>query len=75
MIELGGGRTRPQDPVDHAVGITNIAGRNWNGSDPICRILARDEASLEAAKVRVLGAMEEGVKVASAVIERVEVSS
>ncbi|MFZ4811421.1 MAG: thymidine phosphorylase [Ilumatobacteraceae bacterium] len=25
VVELGGGRTRPQDPVDHAVGITHLA--------------------------------------------------
>ena len=75
VIELGGGRTRPQDPVDHAVGIINITGRNWNGSDPICQILARDETSLEAAKARVLGAMREGDEVVSAVIERVDASS
>ena len=26
VVALGGGRTRPQDPVDHAVGITDLAG-------------------------------------------------
>ena len=57
VIELGGGRTRPQDAVDHAVGIINIAGRDWNGSDPVCRILARDENSFKRAKSRILNAM------------------
>ena len=26
VVALGGGRTRPQDPVDHAVGLTSLAG-------------------------------------------------
>ena len=26
VVALGGGRTRPQDPVDHAVGLTDLAG-------------------------------------------------
>ena len=26
VVALGGGRTRPQDPVDHAVGLTGLAG-------------------------------------------------
>lgn len=75
VIELGGGRTRPQDPVDHAVGITNIAGRDWNGSDPVCRILARDEASCEKAKTRILGAMRKGSDIPAAIIERIDASS
>ncbi len=75
VIELGGGRTRPQDPVDHSVGITNIAGRDWNGSDPICRILARDEASLKRAKTRILAAMRQGSKARKPIIERIEASS
>ena len=28
VVALGGGRTRPQDPVDHAVGFTDLAGLN-----------------------------------------------
>ncbi|MCP4071075.1 MAG: thymidine phosphorylase [Hyphomicrobiales bacterium] len=75
VIELGGGRTRPQDPVDHAVGITNIAGRDWNGSDPICRILARDEASCQRAKSRILASVRKGGSIQEPVIERVEYSS
>ena len=75
VIELGGGRTRPQDPVDHAVGITNIAGRNWQAGEPICRILARDEASCERAKNRILGSMRQGGKVPTAIIERIGIPS
>lgn len=60
VIELGGGRTRPQDPIDHSVGITNIAGRNWDGASPICEIFARDEATANKAKARILAAMQSG---------------
>ncbi|MEZ5871482.1 MAG: thymidine phosphorylase [Nitratireductor sp.] len=71
VIELGGGRTRPQDPVDHAVGIIDIAGRDWDGTSPLCRILARDEASAQRAKRRVLAAVRQGTKPPPAILERV----
>ncbi|MGI9401201.1 MAG: thymidine phosphorylase [Rhizobiaceae bacterium] len=60
VIELGGGRTRPQDPVDHAVGLTQIADRSWDGSSPICLLHARDETSAERAKKRILDAIRPG---------------
>ena len=71
VIELGGGRTRPQDDIDHAVGITNICGRDWNGADPICQIHARDDESLEKAKSRILGAMRKGGRTPKAIIEHI----
>ena len=57
VIELGGGRTRPQDPVDHAVGLTGIARRDWDGSSPLCEIWARDEQTAQKARQRILQAM------------------
>lgn len=60
VIELGGGRTRPQDAIDHSVGITNIAGRNWDGASPICEIFARDEATAKKAERRILASMRSG---------------
>ncbi len=74
VIELGGGRTRPQDPVDHAVGITHIAGRDWNGNDPICKIHARTDESCDKAKFRVLSAIRKGGDVPQPVIERIDYS-
>jgi thymidine phosphorylase len=71
VIELGGGRTRPQDAIDHAVGIVNIAGRDWDGVSPLCEILARDEASAARAKARILGAVEKGAGMPPAVLERI----
>jgi len=71
VIELGGGRTRPQDPVDHAVGIVNIAGRDWRKGEPVCEILARDEASAQRAKARILNAMRTGGEPPPAILERI----
>jgi thymidine phosphorylase len=71
VIELGGGRTRPQDAIDHAVGIVDIAGRDWDGASPLCEILARDEASAARAKARILGAVEKGTGMPPAVLERI----
>ena len=73
VVELGGGRTRPQDPVDHAVGLTAIAGREWNGESPICEIWARDEATVDRAGQRILAALREAVPAAGTVLERVTV--
>ena len=71
VIELGGGRTRPQDDIDHAVGLVEIAGRDWDGTSPLCRILARDEVSAEMAKARILKAVEQGGAAPPAVQERI----
>ncbi len=71
VIELGGGRTRPQDPVDHAVGIVRIAGRNWQASQPVCEILARDEASADRAEARILKSMRRSEAVLPGILERI----
>lgn len=71
VIELGGGRTRPQDPVDHAVGIIDIAERNWDGQAPLCRILARDQASADRAMQRILKAVRPGKVPPPAILERI----
>ena len=71
VIELGGGRTRPQDPVDHAVGLTRIAGRDWQKGQPVCEIHARDESSAMRAKTRILGAIRAGSEPPPAILQRV----
>ena len=44
IIELGGGRMRASDAIDHAVGFTQLAGLGTKvGDDPIARVHARDE--------------------------------
>lgn len=72
VIELGGGRTRPQDPVDHAVGLTRIAGRDWDGSTPLCIVHARDESGAARAKARILGAVRQAGRLPPAILEIVE---
>ena len=52
VIALGGGRTRETDPVDHAVGLTEVAApgeRVGPGERPLALVHARDEASARRA--------------------------
>lgn len=56
VVALGGGRTRPQDPVDHSVGLTDIVpvGARISRGDVLAVIHARDEsdADVAAASIR-----------------------
>ncbi len=58
IIALGGGRTRPDDGVDHAVGLTEVAGLGEPvGPDrPLCRVHARDDASAAHATAQIRAA-------------------
>ncbi|MFK7901279.1 MAG: thymidine phosphorylase [Nitratireductor sp.] len=58
MIELGGGRTSPQDAIDHSVGIRYFAPKNWTADQPVCEIYAKDEQTALLAKTRILNAMK-----------------
>ncbi|MEM7443639.1 MAG: thymidine phosphorylase [Pseudomonadota bacterium] len=52
VVAMGGGRTRPQDGIDHAVGLTNIAEigeRVGPGERPLAQIHASSEAAAEHA--------------------------
>ena len=51
VVALGGGRTRAQDPIDHAVGLTALAsvGDNIDASRPLAIVHARSEKAAEAA--------------------------
>ncbi|MDF2813091.1 MAG: deoA [Microvirga sp.] len=51
VVALGGGRTRPQDAVDHAVGLTDLAGigEQVDHERPLGIVHARTEAEAEAA--------------------------
>ncbi len=57
-IRLGAGRSRPGDPVDHAVGIVLDArpGEAVTAGAPLATIHARDEASADAAAAEVAAA-------------------
>ena len=50
IVALGGGRTRETDPVDHAVGVTEVAGIGDDvgpGGRPLAILHARDESAFE----------------------------
>ncbi|MGN6551386.1 MAG: thymidine phosphorylase [Pararhizobium sp.] len=51
VVTLGGGRRKPSDSVDHAVGLSGLLplGTAVKKGDPIALVHARDEASAEAA--------------------------
>ncbi len=52
VVALGGGRTRPQDPIDHAVGLTQLAeiGETVDASRPLAIVHARSEEAAQAAE-------------------------
>ena len=54
VVALGGGRSRPADPIDHAVGFTGLAGLGAAVSRdaPLALAHARDEAQAMAAAER-----------------------
>jgi thymidine phosphorylase len=58
VVALGGGRTRPQDKIDHAVGLTHLApiGAQVSKGDAIARVHARDETAAQQAIENVRGA-------------------
>jgi thymidine phosphorylase len=62
VVALGGGRTRPQDEIDHAVGITQLAGLGDRvGPDkPLGIVHARSEAGFDAARIRLKSAYRRG---------------
>jgi thymidine phosphorylase len=77
VVELGGGRTRSQDPVNHAVGLTALAGLGdeVGPNRPLALIHAEDTASLARAASRLVAAYTvseaRGALPASAIIERI----
>ncbi|KHJ54610.1 thymidine phosphorylase [Aureimonas altamirensis] len=58
VVALGGGRTRPQDAVDHAVGLTELAGLGdrLERGQPLAVVHARSEAAAADAATRVRAA-------------------
>jgi hypothetical protein len=77
VVRLGGGRTRPGEPIDPAVGLADVAapGEMVGDGRPLCLIHARDRASIEAVRGKIRAAFEisDGPAAASApILERVE---
>ena len=79
VVALGGGRVRPQDPIDHAVGIVGLAGIGdaVGPGRPLGIVHARNEAGYQAASERLRKAYRigdgaaRGPLVAERVTERV----
>ncbi len=57
VVALGGGRTRPEDAIDHSVGITRLVpvGAEIRVGEPLALVHARDEADAERAAAAVAG--------------------
>jgi thymidine phosphorylase len=63
VVALGGGRTRPSDPVDPAVGLTEVAAAGeavGPGGRPLCLVHARDDSAWDAAAAAVRAAVRVG---------------
>jgi thymidine phosphorylase len=63
IVALGGGRTRETDPVDHAVGLTEVAALGEPvapGGRPLAILHARDEAAFEEAAAALRAAVTLG---------------
>ncbi len=78
VVALGGGRTRPQDPVDHAVGLTQLAGLgDVVGLDrPLAIVHARTQAQVDQATTLLRAAYRIGgrqVKPNEPVLDRITV--
>jgi thymidine phosphorylase len=79
VVALGGGRTRPQDPVDHAVGLTELAavGDTVGADRPLAVIHARSDAAADAAADALQAAYRIGGRAAAplpVVLERIDVT-
>jgi len=62
VIGLGGGRTRPDQAIDPAVGLSGVlgTGRKVDRGEPLALVHARDEAAGEAAVARIAEAYRIG---------------
>jgi len=62
ILRLGGGRTRPGEPIDPAVGLSDVAapGESVDGARPLCVVHARDPADIAAVGAELEAAFEIG---------------
>ncbi|HHZ10476.1 MAG TPA: thymidine phosphorylase [Rhizobiales bacterium] len=63
VVALGGGRTRPEDAIDHSVGITRLlpVGAEVRAGEPLALVHGRDEASAAEAVAAVANCYMIGV--------------
>jgi thymidine phosphorylase len=62
VVALGGGRTRPDQAIDHSVGLTELAGigEPVGRNRPLCFVHARDPSAAAAAAAMIRGAYQLG---------------
>ena len=62
VVTLGGGRTRPDDKIDHAVGLTSLlpVGAELRRGEPLALVHARSQADAETAAAAVRAAYSTG---------------
>ncbi|WP_319582577.1 thymidine phosphorylase [uncultured Pseudodesulfovibrio sp.] len=62
LVAMGGGRTRADQAIDHAVGMTGFAriGEAVGPDQPLCTVLARDEGQADMAAERISAAVAIG---------------
>ncbi len=62
VIALGGGRTRPNEPIDHRVGFSELKplGTRLEKGEPFAIVHAADQAAAEAARTRLCAVYEFG---------------
>ena len=75
-MQLGGGRTRPDDEIDLSVGLDRIVrlGDQLEVGEPICRVHAANEAAAENVKDIITQAVvidEKPMDISPIVIERI----
>ncbi|WP_230530317.1 thymidine phosphorylase [Microvirga roseola] len=80
VVALGGGRTRPQDPIDHAVGLTDLVevGAAVDAGHPLAIVHARSVEAAEIAAHAVRTAYtigEGGTAPAPMILERIGAAS
>ncbi len=56
VVDLGGGRTRPDQGIDFAVGLSDVSGVGDSAESPLCVVHARDAAAAARAAQRVRAA-------------------
>ena len=62
VVELGGGRIRAADPIDHSVGFDALAGlgEKVDGNTPIARVYANNQDQIDKATARIKAAYSIG---------------
>jgi thymidine phosphorylase len=62
VVELGGGRLRAADPIDHSVGLDSLAGlgHKIDANTPVARVYAHNQDQVAKATTRVKAAYKLG---------------